>query len=280
MKIGVFLLIEPFASVEVQLQRAQQMGFTCADITDTNAGGSMLGTAGFSPTVSLDDNPFAVRRTFEKYGIEPTAVCAHAALLEPSSPGTYGTAEIMKAIQFAAAIGIKDVVTTDTAPRSPWARSLSHQEQVFVMAEKLCMPVQMAEDYGVRILLEPHGPITDSISGMQEVFERLGNPASLGVNLDTGNAWLGGADPVEFARVFKDKIHHIHWKDLAAEWEPKRGTLYGCGFSTIALGDGVIDIKGVCEVLKDCPIASSTLEIVGDEQILKRSVNYLRQCGM
>lgn len=280
MKIGVFLLIEPFASVEVQLQRAQQMGFTCADITDTNAGGSMLGTAGFSPTVSLDDNPFAVRRTFEKYGIEPTAVCAHAALLEPSSPGTYGTAEIMKAIQFAAAIGIKDVVTTDTDPRSPWARSLSHQEQVFVMAEKLCMPVQMAEDYGVRILLEPHGPITDSISGMQEVFERLGNPASLGVNLDTGNAWLGGADPVEFARVFKDKIHHIHWKDLAAEWEPKRGTLYGCGFSTIALGDGVIDIKGVCEVLKDCPIASSTLEIVGDEQILKRSVNYLRQCGM
>ncbi len=280
MKIGVFLLIEPFASVEVQLQRAQQMGFTCADITDTNAGGSMLGTAGFSPTVSLDDNPFAVRRMFEKYGIEPTAVCAHAALLEPSSPGTYGTAEIMKAIQFAAAIGIKDVVTTDTDPRSPWAKSLSHQEQVFVMAEKLCMPVQMAEDYGVRILLEPHGPITDTIAGMQQVFDRLGNPASLGVNLDTGNSWLGGTDPVEMARVFKEKIHHIHWKDLSAEWEPKRGTLYGCGFSTIALGDGVIDIKGVCNVLKESPIASSTLEIIGDEQILKRSVNYLRECGM
>jgi len=280
MKIGVFLLIEPFASVEVQLQRAQQMGFTCADITDTNAGGSMLGTAGFSPTVSLDDNPFAVRRLFEKYGIEPTAVCAHAGLLEPSSAGTYGTAEIMKAVQFAAAIGIKDVVTTDTDPRSAWAKSLSHQEQVFVMAEKLCVPVEMAEDYGVRILLEPHGPITDTISGMQEVFDRLGNPTSLGVNLDTGNSWLGGTDPVEMAKAFKDKIYHIHWKDLAAEWEPKRGTLYGCGFSTIALGDGVIDIKGVCDVLKDRQISSSTLEIIGDEQILKRSVSYLRECGM
>ena len=118
MKIGVFLLIEPFASVEVQLAHAKEMGFTCADITDTNAGGSMLGTAGFSPTVSLDDNPFDVRRLFERYGIEPTAVCAHAGLLEPSSPGTYGTAEIMKAVKFAAAIGIKDVVTTDTDPRS------------------------------------------------------------------------------------------------------------------------------------------------------------------
>ena len=42
MNIGVFLLIEPFASVEVQLGRAKEMGFTHADITDTNAGGSML----------------------------------------------------------------------------------------------------------------------------------------------------------------------------------------------------------------------------------------------
>ncbi|TWU34983.1 sugar phosphate isomerase/epimerase family protein [Novipirellula artificiosorum] len=280
MKIGVFLLIEPFASVEVQLQRAKAMGFTCADITDTNAGGSMLGTAGFSPTVSLDDNPFEVRRMFERYGIEPTAVCAHAGLLEPSSPGTYGTAEIMKAIQFAAAIGIKDIVTTDTDPRSAWAKGLSHREQVFVMAEKLYMPVKMAGDYGVRVLLEPHGPITDSISGMQEVFDRLGHPEALGVNLDTGNSWLGGADPVEMAKTFKDKIHHVHWKDLASEWESKRGTLYGCGFSTIALGEGVIDIKGVCDVLKDCPIDSSTLEIIGDEQTLKQSVRFLRECGM
>jgi inosose dehydratase len=280
MNIGVFLLIEPFASVDVQLGRAKEMGFTHADITDTNAGGSMLGTAGFSPTVSLDDNPFEVKSLFEKHGITPSTICAHAGLLEPSNPGIYGTAEIVKAVQFAAAIGIKDVVTTDTDPRSEWARSLSYEEQIFVIAEKLYTPVKMAADYGVRILLEPHGPITDSIKGLQDVFDRLGNPDALGVNLDTGNSWLGGSDPVEMAKVFKDKIHHVHWKDLGAEWEPKRGTLYGCGFSTIALGDGVIDIKGVCETLKDCGIASSTLEIVGEEDILKRSVSYLHECGI
>jgi inosose dehydratase len=280
MNIGVFLLIEAFASVEEQLKRAKEMGFKYADITDTNAGGSMLGTAGFSPTVSLDDNPFEVKRLFEKYGITPSTVCAHAALLEPSNPGVYGTSEIMKAVKFAAAIGIKDIVTTDTDPRSEWAQKLSYEEQIFVMAEKLYTPVKMAADYGVRILLEPHGPVTDSIKGLQDVFDRLGNPESLGVNLDTGNSWLGGADPVEMARVFKDKIHHIHWKDLDAEWEPKRGTMYGCGFSTIALGDGVVDIKGVCEVLKDTNIDSCTLEIIGSEDILKKSVEYLKECGL
>lgn len=280
MKIGVFLLIEPFASVEVQLQRAKEMGFECADITDTNAGGSMLGSAGFSPTVSLDENPFEVKRLFERYGIEPSTVCAHATLLEPSNPGVFGTAEIMKAIKFAAAIGIKDVVTTETDPRSEWAKNLTYDQQIFTIAEKLHTPVRMAADYGVHLLLEPHGPVTDSIQGIQDVMDMLGNPDSLGVNMDTGNSWLGGADPVEMARVFKDKIHHIHWKDLGEEWVEKRGTLYGCGFSTIALGDGVIDIAGVCEVLKDANVRSSTLEIIGSEDILKKSVTYLRSQGL
>ena len=280
MNIGVFLLIEAFASVEEQLKRAKEMGFDYADITDTNAGGSMLGTAGFSPTVSLDDNPFEVKRLFEKYGIKPLTVCAHAGLLEPTNPGVYSNAEIMKAVKFAAAIGIKDVVTTENDPCSEWAENLSYKERVLIIAEKLYTPVKMAADYGVRILLEPHGPITDSIKGLQDVFDRLGNPDSLGVNLDTGNSWLGGADPVEMARVFKDKIYHIHWKDLGAEWEPKRGMVFGCGFSTIALGDGVIDIKGVCDVLANANIENCTLEIIGSEDILKKSVKYLRECGL
>jgi inosose dehydratase len=280
MNIGVFLLIEPFASVEEQLKRAKEMGFKHADITDTNAGGSMLGSAGFSPTISLDENPFEVLRLFQKYDITPCTVCAHAALLEPSNPGVYGTAEIMKAVKLAAAIGIKDVITTDTDPRSEWAENLTYEQQVFIMAEKLYTPVKMAADYGVNILLEPHGPVTDSIKGLQDVFDMLNNPPSLGVNLDTGNSWLGGADPVEMAKVFKDKIHHIHWKDLGEEWVPQRGKLYGCGFSTIALGDGVIDIKGVCEVLKDANIESSTLEIIGSEDNLKKSVEYLRANGL
>lgn len=280
MNIGVFLLIEPFASVERQLECAKAMGFTHADITDTNSGGSMLGSAGFSPTVSLDENPFEVKRLFEKYSITPSTVCAHAMLLEPSNPGLYGTAEICKAIKFAAAIGIKDVVTTETDARSAWAENLNDEQRVLITAEKLYVPVQMAGDYGVRLLLEPHGPVTDSIPLMQQLFDTLGHPEPLGVNLDTGNSWLAGTDPVEMARVFKDKIHHVHWKDLSAEWEPKRGTLYGCGFSTISLGDGVIDIAGVCDVLRDCPIESSTLEIIGSEDILKKSVGYLRDNGM
>ena len=42
----------------------------------------------------------------------------------------------------------------------------------------------------------------------------------------------------------------------------------------------IIDIKGVCNVLKDADIKSSTLEIIGSEDILKKSVKYLKENGL
>ena len=280
MKIGLFLLIQPYTSVEGQLKLASEMGFDCADVTDTNAGGSMLGTAGFSPTVSLDDNPFDVKRLFDKYKMTISTICAHANLLDPSKPSRYSTAEIMKAIRMAAAVGVKDVITTDSEPHTAWAAKLTMEQRAFVMAEKLYEPCRMAADYGVRILLEPHGPVTDSVDGLGMVFKFLDNAPALGINLDTGNSWIGLGDPVAIARKYKDKIHHIHWKDLGPEWKDKRGKAFGTGFSNIAIGDSLVDIKGVCGVLKDAQIESSTLEIIAPKEVLLKSVSYLRACGV
>jgi len=276
MKVGVFLALEPYTSVEHNLKLAKEAGFTCADITDTHSGGSMFASAGLSASVSLDSNPFDIKRLFEKYGMEIMTISAHAALLEASHPAEYQTREIMQAIRFAAAIGIRDVVTTETYPKSEWAKNLSYDQCIFTCAEKLYQPCRMAEDYGVNIIFEPHGPITDSISGIGDVMALLGYPKSLGVNMDTGNSWLGGTDPVELAKIYKDKIYHIHWKDLGSEWIPKRGTIYGCGFSTIPVGTGEIDIAGVIEVLKDSKqIRYSTLEVAGSPELLQQSAKYI-----
>jgi inosose dehydratase len=185
----------------------------------------------------------------------------------------------MKAVRLAAGMGVRDVITTEGDPKTDWGHNLSHNERVFVVAEKLFEPVRLAQTYGVRILLEPHGILTDSIDGMQAILDKLGNPANVGVNMDTGNSWLGGADPVEMAKAFKEIIWHIHWKDLPADWEAQRGTMYGCGFGPIALGEGVIDIAGVYEVLKDSPTEYTTLEVGGDDNVLK-SYEYLKGLGL
>jgi inosose dehydratase len=276
--IGVFLILNRSASLTENLRLASEAGFDCADLTYTHSGAAMMERSGLIPSVSLDANPFDIKRIFDGHGIRISSVCAHAPLLEPSSPARFGTPEIMKAVRFAAAIGVRDVITTEFYAQSEWARRLSYEQRITVVAEKLYEPCRLALDCGVKICLEPHGPVTCSVKGLRDIMDILGNPESVGINLDTGNAWLGGADPVDMARVFRDRVYHIHWKDLGEEFLEKRGHLYGSGFSEIELGTGVIDIKGVIEVLRGCPlIQSSTLEISGAPELLRASAAYVKQ---
>jgi len=276
MKVGCFALIEAWQNLEAQLKIIADLGFSCADITDSHSGGSLIGMIHANASMSLDDNPVTVKKMFDKYGLEITTVCAHGNLLDPSIPSRYGTNEIMKAVKIAALIDVPYVVTTEGSPDTSWGEKLTFQEKVLVISDKIYEPVKMAGDLGVTILLEPHGPVTDTIEGLGAIMDKLGNPDSLGVNIDTGNSWLGGADPVEMAKTFKEKIKHIHWKDLPAEWEEKRGKKFGTGMSPVALGEGVIDIASVFSILKD--VKHSTLEVGGQENLLN-SYKYLKTLG-
>jgi inosose dehydratase len=277
-EVGVFLILNRGASLAENLRLAKEAGFDSADVTYTHSGAAMIERSGLIPSVSLNANPFDVKRLFDAHGFRILSVCAHAPLLEPSSPARFGTAEIMKAVRFAAAIGVRDVITTEFYAQSEWSRRLSPEQRITVAAEKLYEPCRLAGDCGVKLCLEPHGPVTCSIEGLKGIMEMLGHPESLGINLDTGNAWLGGADPVEMAKVFRDRIYHIHWKDLGAEFEEERGRVFGAGFSEIALGAGVVDIEGVIEVLRGSPlIAGSTLEIAGTPELLRASAAYVKK---
>ena len=278
MKVGCFALVDPFSVVDHQLERIAALGFKYADVTDNHPGGLLGNEFGFTGAVSLDSNPTDIKAMFDKHGLTITSVCAHANLLDATSPAVYSTVEILKAVRLAAGMGVTDVITTEGDPKTDWGHNLSVAERIFIVAEKLVEPVRLAEAMGVRILLEPHGILTDSIDGMQAILDKLGNPANLGVNMDTGNSWLGGADPVEMAKAFKEIIWHVHWKDLPVDWEELRGTMYGCGFGPIALGEGVVDVAGVYEVLKDGKAEYSTLEVGGDENMLK-SYEYLKALG-
>jgi inosose dehydratase len=279
MTVGCFALVDPFSVLEHQLKRIQDLGFRYADVTDNRDGGQLGVEFGFAATASLDGNPFDLKRMFEAHGLTITTYCAHANLLDPSAPWRYGTAQIIKAVRAAAAIGVEFVVTTEGEPSTTFGHQLTEDQKVFSVIEKLYEPLRVAKDHGVTLLLEPHGELTDSIAGMEKILHGLGNPDHLGVNLDTGNSWLGGADPVEMAKVFAGKIKHVHWKDLPEAMISQRGKSFGCGMSTIALGTGAIDIQGVYQALVDGGFdGHTTLEIAGDQAVLQ-SYEYLKALG-
>ena len=277
MIIGCFALIDPFTDMAHQFARIRQMGFDYAALTD-NHDGATLGTEyKFAASVSLDSNPARIRQMAEAENLTLTSVCAHANLLDATSPDRYGTAQIIKAIRLANLLGIKQVITTEGDPKTDFGHNLTRDEMLFSIREKLNAPIEWARELGIEILLEPHGELTDTVKGMSDIIDALGDPEEVGVNLDTGNSWLGGGDPHEFVKVFGKRIKHVHWKDMGAEWEDKRGKQFGCGMGLIPLGDGVVGIKEIVEALQEVGFdGPTTLEVAGEETVLT-SAQRLRE---
>jgi inosose dehydratase len=179
----------------------------------------------------------------------------------------FRTAEIGR-LDWSAVDFERHVITTEGEPATEFGESLTDAEKIFSIREKLHEPLRLAEDLGVKLLLEPHGPVTDHIALTERLLDAC-NSDALALNLDTGNLWLGGGDPVAYVRKFGSKIEHVHWKDMPAEMEPRRGKVFGCGMATIALGAGVV---GIAEVVKELHQAGfsghTTLEIAGEAAVL------------
>jgi inosose dehydratase len=264
MKIGCFALIQPFAGMRRQFELIRQLGFDYADLTD-NHDGATLGTEyGFAASFSLDSHPRVIRDMVAEFKLTLTSVCAHANLLDPTSPSRYGTAQIIKAIKLAHFLGIKQVITTEGDPKTDFGHHLTNDQRLFSIREKLYEPIQWAEEFGIELLLEPHGILTDTVSGMTRI-------------LDTGNSWLGGGDPLEFVKKFKTRIKHVHWKDMPAEMAAQRGKQFGCGMGLIPLGDGVVGIETIVKELAKVGFAGpTTLEVAG-EATVKTSAERLRK---
>jgi inosose dehydratase len=276
MIIGCFALIEPFTPLAKQFELIATLGVRYADLTDNHDGATLGVEYGFVAGASLEARPGLLKEMAQRHHITLTSVCAHANLLDPTDPATYGTAQIIKAIKLAHLLGIKQVITTEGDPKTEFGHGLTREQQLFSIREKLQTPLAWASELGVELLIEPHGVLTDTVEGMSDILDALRHEKTVGINLDTGNSWLGGGDPLQFVKTFGKRIKHVHWKDMADSWTPKRGKQFGCGMGTIPLGDGVVGIKAIVdELLRIGFDGPTTLEVAGTNNVIE-SIKRLR----
>ena len=76
----------------------------------------------------------------------------------------------------------------------------------------------------------------------------------LRMNMDTGNTFIAGQDPVAFLKRFADRVSHVHVKDVSESLAAAmRGKQTGIAVSHCALGDGVNadNIKKCLPLLRD-----------------------------
>jgi sugar phosphate isomerase/epimerase len=125
-----------------------------------------------------------------------------------------GIGYTIRAIQFAKAVDCPCVDTTDGA-RKP--AGYTDDEVMALMKQYYRVVLEWAERYEIIINVEPHGPYTTNPDTMERILSFFDSPY-LRVNLDTGNTFIAGQDPVKFLKRFRHKLSHCHIKDVSEAW--------------------------------------------------------------
>jgi sugar phosphate isomerase/epimerase len=198
-------------------------------------GVSWIHGLGYQPHVALWQDPIAMRRRMEKLGIALSQIDAAFPLSLPEG-ATLGVEYILHTIRWAKLAGCPRVDTTDdrNAPQG-----MTERETLDMMRGLYRRIVRVAEDYEITINIEPHGHFTTRPEFMAEMLAFADSPY-LRMNMDTGNTFIAGQDPVAFLERFADKVSHVHIKDVSDSLAAAaRGELTGIAVSHSALGDGV-----------------------------------------
>jgi sugar phosphate isomerase/epimerase len=198
-------------------------------------GQNFIQALGYDPGVSLQANPVALRRFLEKRGLQVSQIDGAYPMMGPNG-SAFGVQYVQQAIRFAAELGCPMVDTVDGAFETP-GLSLDEVFRITCDNYRQCLP--WAEDYGVIINVEPHGPYTNNLDFMQRLFAHF-ESEYLRLNFDTGNSFIAGHDPVEYARTLRPYLSHCHIKDVAPELASAcRGEETGIGSSIVPVGGGV-----------------------------------------
>lgn len=231
------------------LAKAAEIGYRYVEPM-VHLGRELLSEAGYFHSVSMWDDPLETRALLDKYGLKASALSAHTPLCRPEISVPY----LRQAIRFAAEIDTP-VVNTDEGLKPDFTtQEVDHE----LMRYTLTLAARAAEKRGVQIGLECHQQYSKTPDGLDRIASLVKSPA-IGYNLDTGNAYLAGADPYKWLERVREHLVHLHAKDITiqqstAERGKVTGTPVGC-----ACGKGVIDWKRVIEILKpvDHPICLS-----------------------
>ena len=149
----------------------------------------------------------------------------------------------------AAEIGVP-VISTDEGIKAKWT---TEEEDFVLIKYTLQEAAFIAERRGVKIGLEPHAQYSRHPDGLERISDLVKSPA-IGINFDTGNAYLCGHDVYAWLERVASRLVHLHAKDIAqthadAERGKVTGTPVGC-----ACGEGVLDWTRIIKIVREkCP---------------------------
>jgi sugar phosphate isomerase/epimerase len=240
-------------------------------------GVSWIHGLGYQPHVALYEDPVLLRRKMDKFGVQFSQVDAAFPLSGEEGP-LRGVPYVMKAIAWAAQIGCPCVDTTDGLHQP---EGLSDKESLALMKRSYRQILKVAEAHRILVNIEPHGYFTTNPEMMAEMLAFSDSPF-LRMNMDTGNTFIAGRDPVAFLGRFIGKVSHVHVKDVSESLaQAVRGGQTGIAVSHCPLGAGVNadNIRQCLALLRDTGYQGvASIECEGQAgPMMEQSLAWLRK---
>lgn len=207
-----------------------------------HTGWGLLSEVGYFHSFSMEEDPLLMKEICESHGIKVSSLSGHSPLMKPEA----AVSRLTRAVLFARLNGA-DFVNSDEMIKPDWMDDEAAHDAMRYSLTKASM---VAARHKVYLCIEPHGVYTKTADGLMKIVNLVRSPW-IQVNWDTGNAYLAGQeDPYEAMEKVRDRIYHIHAKDISFEQgEAERGTVTGTPVGC-ACGEGVVDWERVAKILE------------------------------
>lgn len=270
-KIGIGLNLEAVRTshknFEWGVEFAADLGYEYVEPM-VHWGRELLSEARYFHSVSMLDDPFRVKDHVEKHGLQLSALSSHSQASKPEIAVEY----LKQAARFAAEAGAP-VICTHEGHKQPWSTA---EEDFVLIRYSLMEALKVCERRGIKIGFETHQTYTLDPDLYDKCLSLVDSP-NLGANYDTGNAHLGGHDAVEWFDRVKDRVIHVHAKDISAEQsEAERGKVMGTAVGC-ACGEGLVDYEAIFKLCRDLPQDLVFSVECGTLDQAERSVAYLKR---
>jgi len=238
-------------------------------------GQNFITALGYDPGVSLQSNPRAIRKLLDKHGLRVSQIDGAYPMMGPNG-STFGVQYVQQSIRFAAELDCPMVDTVDGAFETP---GFTREEVFRITCDNYRQAISWAEDYGITINIEPHGPYTNDIEFMRRLFKYF-DSEHLRCNFDTGNAFIAGHNPLDYLKALRPYVVHCHIKDVSpALAAAARGEETGIGSSEVSVGGGVNadNIRKCLEYLNKTGWSGVvSIECNGTDENTRKSVEWMR----
>ncbi len=239
-------------------------------------GVSWIHGLGYQPHVALYEDPLLLRRKMADRAVYFSQVDAAFPLSGQDGPSR-GLPYVLKSIPWAKHAGCPCIATTDGLHKP---EGLSDDEAMAQMKRLFAEIVETASAYEIIVNIEVHGYFTTNPDRLAEMLDFCDSPW-LGLNLDTGNSFIAGQDPVAFCERFRDRIRHVHIKDVSESLAAvARGGQTGIAVSHCAIGEGVnaANIRRCIELLRDAGYRGTlSMECEGQGgPLIEKSLAWMR----